>query len=97
VHPHDQEEVVTLRKRHGQAARGSEAEGDSAAGKTEQARSSSSTGPGAKEFSWITAVTVGAQLALDIIRVIREATDLKRKLFPVKDGISGQVSGRESG
>jgi hypothetical protein len=89
--------VVNVRKRYGQAARESEAERDKAPGETEQAGSPSSSGPGIKEFSWITAITVGAQLTLDIIRVIREATDLKRKLYPAKDGIAGGASGRESG
>ena len=86
-----------MRKRNGQAAREPEAERDKDPYETEQAGSPSSSGPGIKELSWITAITVGAQLTLDVIRVIREATDLKRKLFPAKDGIAGTVSGRESG
>ena len=37
---------------------------------------------GKKEFSWLNAITAASQLTLDIIRVIREATDLYRRLFP---------------
>ncbi|MBU4337878.1 MAG: hypothetical protein KJ548_15050 [Actinobacteria bacterium] len=44
---------------------------------------------GKKEFSWLNAITAGSQLTLDIIRVIREATDLYRKLFPGKGGLAG--------
>jgi hypothetical protein len=63
---------------------------------TEATELSSHRAPGKREFSWITAITVGAGLALDIIRVIREAADLHRKLFPVKNTTAGQVSNRES-
>ncbi len=64
---------------------------------TEATELASHPAPGKREFSWITAITIGAGLALDIIRVIREATDLKRKLFSVKNATAGQVSNRESG
>jgi hypothetical protein len=37
-----------------------------------------------KKSSWMNAVTAAAQLTLDVIRVIREAVDLYRKLFPGK-------------
>jgi hypothetical protein len=42
-----------------------------------------------KEFSLLNAIAAGSQLTLDIIRVIREATDLYRKLFPGKGGLAG--------
>jgi hypothetical protein len=97
VHTHEYEEVIAVRKRHGQAARGPEAERVQAPGETEQTDSPSSRGSVKEGFSWITAITVGAGLALDIIRVLREAIDLKRKLFPAKDATADQVSNRESG
>ena len=45
--------------------------------------------PVKKEFSLLNAIAAGSQLTLDIIRVIREATDLYRKLFPGKGGLAG--------
>jgi hypothetical protein len=94
---HEYEEVIAVRNRHGQVARGPETEKARAPGETEQTDSPSGRGSVKEGISWVTAISVGAQLALDIIRVIREATDLKRKLFPVKEPIAGQISGRESG
>jgi hypothetical protein len=43
---------------------------------------------GKQEFSWLDTIRAGAQLTLDIIRVLREATDLYRKLFPAKGGLA---------
>ncbi len=37
-------------------------------------------------FSWFDVVRAGAQLTLDVIRVIRETTDLYRKLSSGKGG-----------
>ncbi len=47
--------------------------------------------------SWVSAITVGAQLALDIIRVIREATDLKRNLFPGTAALPEKTPDRQHG
>jgi hypothetical protein len=86
-----------VRKRHGRAVSGREEEKVQPVSETEATELASHRAPGKREFSWITAITVGAGLALDIIRVIREATDLHRKLFPVKHATAGQISNRESG
>ncbi len=83
-----------MRKRQGRAARRSDAAvgGPEPVKKTEGARqdkpSAERESPGTevdrdtseKVFSWFDVVRSGAQLTLDVIRVIREATDLYRKL-----------------
>jgi hypothetical protein len=87
-----------MRRRQGQANKALEIDkpGAQVPEKTRPTEPTAGAPRGAKDIAWVTAVTVGAQLALDIIRVIREATDLKRKLFPVRDGAAVTVSGRES-
>ena len=90
------EEVIFMRKRQGQAHKATKIDGVQVSKETQRAEPSLAALKGSKDIAWVTAITVGAQLALDIIRVIREATDLKRKLFPGRDGTASAVSGRES-
>jgi hypothetical protein len=89
--------VITLRKRHGQGDRKLDSKRPDDPCRKAQAESADEPGPEKRHISWVTAITIGTQLALDIIRVVREATDLKRKLFPAKDDFVGQVSSKESG
>ena len=91
------EEVVFMRKRQGQAHKAPKIDGAQVSKETQLKEPSFAAPKGSKDIVWVTAITVGAQLAIDIIRVIREATDLKRKLFPGRDGTASAVSGRESG
>lgn len=86
-----------MRKRRGQADRSLVSKKPGAPIKSEKTESTEERGLEKYRISWVTAITIGTQLALDIIRVVREATDLKRKLFPTKHGIAGQASGKESG
>jgi hypothetical protein len=86
--------VIALRKRLGQAARYEEdiescstsfqREPEADAGETaggEDVRVMESGGGGRERvFSWFDVARAGAQLTLDVIRVIREASDLYRKL-----------------
>ncbi|MDD5448216.1 MAG: hypothetical protein PHO53_03530 [Actinomycetota bacterium] len=41
--------------------------------------------------SWATRITTATRLGLDIIRLIREAVDLKRELFPAKSKTTGEA------
>ncbi|MDD5748525.1 MAG: hypothetical protein PHP64_05720 [Actinomycetota bacterium] len=86
-----------MRKRQGQADRFLVSKKPGAPSKSEKTESTKERGPEKSHISLVTAITIGTQLALDIIRVVREATDLKRKLFPAKQGIASQASGKESG
>lgn len=85
-----------MRRRQGQAHKAPGIEKAQIPEQTNQADPPHTASKGAKDISWVTAMTIGAQLALDIIRVMREATDLKRNLFPVRDGTAGTTSGKES-
>ncbi len=85
-----------MRRRQGQARKAVGAEKTQVLRQAEQADLPRAASKGSKDIVWVTAITVGAQLALDIIRVIREATDLKRSLFPVRDSAAAPDSGKES-
>ncbi|MFH1150792.1 MAG: hypothetical protein V1748_10010 [Actinomycetota bacterium] len=76
-----------MRSRHGQVRKAPGTAGVPAAKEMERTEPASTTRRVAKDISWVTAITVGIQLALDVIRVIREAADLKRTLFPARAGI----------
>lgn len=89
--------MITVRKRQGQADRSLVSKKPGAPGKSEKTESTEERGPEKSRISWVAAITIGTQLALDVIRVVREATDLKRKLFPAREGIAGQASNTESG
>lgn len=76
-----------MRKRYGKA--GSEPENKkseklASEGESEKTPSASEKKTEKNRTSWATKITTATRLALDIIRVIREAVDLKRKLFPAK-------------
>lgn len=91
-----EEEVITVRRRREQAHKAPGIEKAQVPERTKQADPPRAASKGAKDIAWATAMTIGAHLALDIIRVIREAADLKRSLFPVRDGAAGAVSEKES-
>lgn len=86
-----------MRKRHGQGDRKLDSKRHEAPSRSLQTEPADEPGSEKARIPWATAITIGTQLALDIIRVVREATDLKRKLFPAKDDFAGQVSSKEYG
>ncbi|MDD5749039.1 MAG: hypothetical protein PHP64_08390 [Actinomycetota bacterium] len=77
-----------MRRRYGQNSSSSEVEEARTSEETEDKEGIKSSGEktdrtkGSKGVSWMDAIRTGTQLTLDLIRVIREAADLKRKLFP---------------
>jgi hypothetical protein len=86
-----------MRKRYGKAASRSGAGAPQTTDVKDRTGSAGGKKPGVKEIAWVAAITAGAQLMLDIMRVIREAADLKRHLFPAKDVSSDRASAGEQG
>ncbi|MBU1669637.1 MAG: hypothetical protein KKF41_02680 [Actinobacteria bacterium] len=92
-----------MRKRQGRAARDWDRAGDRATlengepgGELDEMKDEKNEGQGEhggdtreRVFSWFDVVRAGAQLTLDVIRVIREGTDLYRKLYGGK-GVTGK-------